>query len=206
MAYGAYVKSLGRRYRVSLREKKKAETSARLMQAARRSFFSKGYAQTSMDDLCADAGVTRGALYHNFGGKDGLFEAVVRQLDEEIGERLLSVAGEDVTLEAFTATCIAYLECALDPEVQQIMFKDGPAVLGQRLRDIDKEGSIDPLKQAITELQGKGILKSSNPTALSVMLNGAMIDAALWIAGSEDTEKALQAASETLKTIIAGMS
>ena len=91
---------------MTLRARKKAETSARLIAVARRSFFERGYAQTSMDELCAEAGVTRGALYHNFGGKEGLFEAVVRQIDAEIGEKLLAVAGETADKARFIETCI----------------------------------------------------------------------------------------------------
>jgi len=191
---------------MKLREQKKAETSARLISVARKSFVERGYSGTSMDELCAEAGVTRGALYHNFGGKNGLFEAVVRQIDDEIGDRLLKVAGDDESLDGFIKTCVAYLKMAIDPEVQQIMFKDGPAVLGQRLRDIDKEGSIEPLREAIEGMQQKGIFKAGDPVALAVLINGAMIDAALWIASSDDNAKRFEVASEALTAIIRGLS
>ena len=191
---------------MNLRARKKAETSARLVQVARRSFYERGYADTAMDELCAEAGLTRGALYHNFGGKEGLFEAVVRQIDHEIGERLLEVAGETVTLESFTRTCIAYLEMAIDPEIQRIVFQDGPSVLGQRLREIDQEGSIEPLKQAITELQDMGSMIDADTTALAILINGAMIDAALWIATGEDADRRFELASDSLAKLVEGLS
>lgn len=190
---------------MKLREQKKAETSARLISVARKSFVERGYAGTSMDELCAEAGVTRGALYHNFGGKDGLFEAVVRQIDGEIGDRLLEVAGDDDTLERFIETCVAYLEMAIDPEVQQIMFKDGPAVLGQRLRDIDREGSIEPLREAIEGMQQKDVFKPGDAVALAVLINGAMIDAALWIASEDGAERRFEDASNALTSLITGL-
>lgn len=204
MAYAPYVK-LNREF-MNLRARKKAETSARLVQVARRSFYERGYADTAMDELCAEAGLTRGALYHNFGGKEGLFEAVVRQIDHEIGERLLEVAGETVTLESFTRTCIAYLEMAIDPEIQRIVFQDGPSVLGQRLREIDQEGSIEPLKQAITELQDMGSMIDADTTALAILINGAMIDAALWIATGEDADRRFELASDSLAKLVEGLS
>lgn len=190
---------------MKLREQKKAETSARLMAAARKSFLEQGYARTSMHDLCAAAGVTRGALYHNFGGKEGVFEAVVRQIDGEMGDRLLKIADDDTSLKGFIATCIAYLEMALDPEVQQIVFRDGPAVLGQRLREIDQEASLEPLRQAIVELQENGELRAIDPMALAVMINGAMIDAALWIAADEKDEERFTASSRALTDIVNGL-
>ena len=187
---------------LNLREKKKAETSARLLATARTWFFEKGYAGTSMDELCAAAGVTRGALYHNFGSKEGLFEAVVRQLDEEIGERMIEASGDTLDRDSCIKTCLAYLEAALDPEVRRIMLQDGAAVLGQRLRDIDQEGSIGPLRAAILELQGKDAFIEGDATALAVLINGAMIEAALWIADGEDTERRHKDASDALQSML----
>ena len=188
------------------REEKKAETSARLVRMARKMFFDHGYAGTSMDALCAAAGVTRGALYHNFGGKEGLFEAVIRQIDAEIGERLLGDAPDGpVTLDAFIGTCTLYLGLVRDPEIQKLVFTEAPPVLGQTLRDIDQQGSIGPLREAIAELQAHGILAAGDPDALAVMLNGAMIDAALWIARGEGTEHRLTAATAALDGLIRGL-
>lgn len=158
-----------------------------------------------MEDLCAEAGVTRGALYHNFGSKEGLFEAVVRQIDSEIGERLLAASGQRVTFEGFCRTCIAYLETALDPEVQKIVFQDGPSVLGQRLRDIDQESYLEPLRLAIVDLQMQGVFHRIDAAALAVMLNGAMIDTAQWIAAEEDDEKKFQQAKVVLRRLLAGL-
>lgn len=39
-----------------------------------------------MDKLTAEAGLTRGALYHHFGDKRGLFAAVVDQIDSQMAE------------------------------------------------------------------------------------------------------------------------
>ena len=64
------------------------ETRAKLVAAARDAFGRQGYAQASMDELTASAGLTRGALYHHFGGKQGLLAAVVAQMDAEMDARL----------------------------------------------------------------------------------------------------------------------
>lgn len=69
---------------MSIRELKMAETRKKLIEVARRSFTTYGYAETSMDKLTAEAGLTRGALYHHFGDKKGLFAAVVDQIDSEM--------------------------------------------------------------------------------------------------------------------------
>ena len=66
------------------RAEKMEETRIKLIAAGRKAFAEKGYADASMDELTATAGLTRGALYHNFGDKKGLLQAVVNQLDGEI--------------------------------------------------------------------------------------------------------------------------
>ena len=57
------------------------ENRSKLIFAARKAFAERGFAEASMDDLTASVGLTRGALYHNFGDKKGLLAAVVAQVD-----------------------------------------------------------------------------------------------------------------------------
>ena len=45
------------------------ETRGKLIAAGRKAFAERGYADASMDDFTAAAGLTRGALYHHSGDK-----------------------------------------------------------------------------------------------------------------------------------------
>src|SRR5690606_26458307 len=107
------------------------ENRARLTAAARKAFAEKGYSAASMDELTAEVGLTRGALYHNFGDKRGLLAAVVDQIDTEMATRAQQIAaGAGDDWQGLLAEGVAYIEMALDPEVQRIVLLDGPAVLG----------------------------------------------------------------------------
>lgn len=89
------------------------KTRSTLLGTARKVFSERGYAETSMDDLTAQANLTRGALYHHFGDKKGLLAAVVLQIDEEMDARLQSIS--DTTedpWEGLRNRCRAYLEMA----------------------------------------------------------------------------------------------
>ena len=184
----------------------KAETSQSLIRSARQHFFECGYSAASMEAICEDAGVTRGALYHNFGGKAGLFEAVVRQINNEVGDRILESAAEErPTLDGFVQACLTYLQLASEPETQKIIFREAPAVLGQKLRDLDAEGSLGPLQEALESLIEDGLIISLDATALARLLNGAMIEGALLIAESEDEAEMLTQVSHTLENIISGL-
>jgi AcrR family transcriptional regulator len=130
-----------------------AGTKTKLIATARRAFATQGYAAVSMDDLCAEVGLTRGALYHHFGGKDGLLEAVVRQMNDEVNERLAALYAQDPHVwPGFRACNRRYPEMALDPEFQRIVLREAPAVPGERLREIDAEGAIGRMRENIAEL------------------------------------------------------
>jgi AcrR family transcriptional regulator len=98
------------------------ETRAKLIKAARESFATQGFAQSSMDVLTAQAGLTRGALYHHFGDKKGLLEAVIAQIDAEMTARLTAIVDEaKTTWDGFIDESIAYIKMALEPEIQRIV-------------------------------------------------------------------------------------
>jgi len=75
-----------------------AENREKLVRAARQAFAARGYAAASMDELTASAGLTRGALYHNFGDKKGLLWAVVAGDSRGSSEHLAGSAGRECCL------------------------------------------------------------------------------------------------------------
>jgi AcrR family transcriptional regulator len=183
-----------------------AGTTAKLVAAARTAFRTEGYAAASMDALCAEAGVTRGALYHHFGGKEGLLEAVVRQIDAEIGARLdAEEARHADPWEAFRACCHLWLRQALDPEIQRIYLRDATAVLGQRMREMDEVSSIAPIRDALGRLMEAGRVRPTDPEALARLINGGLVDAALWVAGSPRPDEALARAHAATDALLAGL-
>lgn len=64
---------------------RRADTRARLLGAARRTFARHGYNGTSLDRVSEAAGCTKGAVYDHFGSKAGLFLAL---LDEQFAARI----------------------------------------------------------------------------------------------------------------------
>ena len=74
------------------RQESQANTRRRLIEAAKAAFRKHGFHRASADSVAADAGFTRGALYANFDGKEGLFLAV---LDEEIDARYAALSSHE---------------------------------------------------------------------------------------------------------------
>ncbi|RCS22955.1 TetR/AcrR family transcriptional regulator [Phyllobacterium salinisoli] len=183
-----------------------AETRAKLVAAARHAFGTAGYADASMDDFTAAAGLTRGALYHHFGDKKGLLEAVIAEIDAEMGARLHIVAGNAPTRwEGFVAECIAYIEMALEPEIQRIVLRDGPAVLGDPSAWPNQNACIRSMAENLQRLTEEGTIVATDPEAVSRLINGAMLHASLWIANAPDPEATSKKAVHALKTLLEGL-
>ncbi|MDU5454234.1 TetR/AcrR family transcriptional regulator [Pseudescherichia vulneris] len=177
---------------VKRRSETMEENRAKLIAAARRAFAEKGYAASSMDELTASVGLTRGALYHNFGDKKGLLAAVVAQIDGEMAERAkadASHASDD--WERLLAEGVAYIKMALDPEVRRIVLLDGPAFLGDPAQWPGQISCLDATRQTVEKMRERGLLKAVDAEAAAHMLNSAAMNAALWIAASNEPEKAL---------------
>ncbi|MBX4998226.1 TetR/AcrR family transcriptional regulator [Rhizobium lentis] len=182
------------------------ENRVKLIAAARKAFAEKGYAAASMDELTAEAGLTRGALYHNFGDKRGLLAAVVDQIDTEMAARAQAIgarAGDD--WQGLLAEGAAYIEMALDPEVQRIVLLDGPAVLGDPSQWPSQSSCLQVTRQTIERLVAQGVLKPVDPEAAARLVNGAALNAALWIAASNEPQDVLPKAVEAFDALAAGL-
>jgi AcrR family transcriptional regulator len=190
---------------MSTRLTKMAENREKLIASARRAFAQQGYAAASMDSLTAEAGLTRGALYHNFGDKRGLLAAVVDQIDSEMAEYAKSVGAKagDAWL-GLLAEGAAYIEKALDPEVQRIVLLDGPSVLGDPSQWPSQNKCLQSTRNTIEQLIKDGTLKPVDPEAAAMLLNGAALNAALWIASSANPQAMLPKTLEAFNLLASG--
>lgn len=183
-----------------------AETRAKLVSAARQAFGTIGYAHTSMDDLTASVGLTRGALYHHFRDKKGLLEAVVKEIDAEMDSRLESISDTaEGTWEGFVGRCRAYLAMALEPEIQRIVLRDAPSVLGNDYTQSSQSHCLATLADRLEQLMEDRIIATTDPEALARLLNGGLMDTAFWIANSEDAEAGLPKALHSLSLVLNGL-
>jgi AcrR family transcriptional regulator len=182
------------------------ENRAKLVAAARKAFAEKGFSAASMDELTAEAGLTRGALYHNFGDKRGLLAAVVNQIDSEMASRAKKVgAAHEDEWKSLLAEAEAYIQMALDPEVQRIVLLDGPAVLGDPSKWPSQDNCLQVTRQAVERLMASGIMKPVDAEAVARLISGAALNAALWVAASDDAEAVLPKAVEAFRAMASGL-
>ncbi len=182
-------------------------TTRQLIEIAREHFTRDGYASAAMEEIVAQAGVTRGALYHHFGSKEGLFLAVLHQVQQEIGEQVdEATATLTDAWEFLKIGSRAFLQASQAPQVRRILLIDAPAVVGwEAWRQADAEGAFPALREVLEQLQSEGALTGLSIDALAYLLSGAMNEAALWIAQSDQPDKALDSAVTALDALIDGL-
>lgn len=182
------------------------ETRTKLIAAARKAFAEKGFAAASMDDLTASVGLTRGALYHNFGDKKGLLAAVVTQIDSEMAQGAKHAAAQSSDDQhKLLAEGIAYIKMALDEEVRRIVLLDGPAFLGDPTKWPSQNTCLDATRESLSDLIERGVIKPVDVDATAWLLNGAALNAAQWVAASDDPKQALPKAIEVFTLLVSGV-
>jgi len=171
-----------------------AQTRAALITAARRLFGAEGFAEVGAERVTREAGMTRGALYHQFDGKAGLFAAVLDQVEAEIAQRVAdAVAGFDPadTTGMLVAGAAAWLDASTEPDLQRIVLLDGPSVLGwDRWREICLRHTVGLIAALLQDGIDRGSLPPQPVQALTHVLVGAVDEAALYIAQADDAAAA----------------
>jgi AcrR family transcriptional regulator len=180
-----------------------AATRAALVAAARRLFAERGFGGVGTEAIVQAAGLTRGALYHQFADKTALFEAVYEAIEEDLaeglGERILAAGVED-PVAAMALGADAWLDACREQEVQQIVLLDGPAVLGwQRWREIGLRYGLGLVEGLLARAIELGRIAPQPISPLAHVLVGALDEAALYIARAEDQ----LAASEEIRAVVA---
>ncbi len=160
-----------------------------LVSAARTLFGTRGYAGVGTEEIVQAAGVTRGALYHQFRDKADLFAAVAEEIEAEIAERISAAAagaGAD-PVGALRAGARLFLEACAEPEVERIILLDAPAVLGwEAWRDLAGRYGFGLVQFALQSAMDAGAIVAQPVVPLAHALIGALDECALYVARAED--------------------
>ncbi len=183
---------------------KSEATKSRIIEVARLIFARDGFAAAALSEIVADASVTTGAVYHHFGGKKGLFIAVAEHLERRILDEVTASASVDASpWEALESGLMATLRICARSDIQRIVFRDAPNVVGSvEWRDIEKKYAFGLMHQSIQMLAISGLMDAPDPDLTAQILLGTIIEAAHGIAISENPETALTDGSHTIRTMV----
>ena len=183
-----------------------AATRAALVGAARPLFAERGYAGAGAEEIAQLAGVTRGALYHQFDGKLELFAAVFEQVEAQIAERIgaaVSVVEAEDMAKALHVGVDAWLEASGEPSVQRLILIEAPAALGwERWREIGRRYGVGLVEGAVEGAIAAGVMAEQPVGPIAHLLIGALEEAVLYAARAEDQERATDEVRDALHALI----
>ena len=183
-----------------------AMTRAALVAAARRLFGEHGFAATSLDEIVAEANVTKGALYHHFQGKEDLFAAVYEEVQREVSDQVVAEFLRPDPWDALVLGCELWIDANLDPVVQRIVMRDARAVLGwDRVRDVEARYGAVPLRGVLRKAMRLKKIRTYPLRPLALMVMGALNEACFYVADAEDQVAARNEVRTLLTTILAGL-
>lgn len=161
------------------RKENASATQAALQQAALRWFSEQGFEKAPVGSICADAGVTVGALYHHYGDKKGLFAAVAEQVDAALVQQAFAarravIADGGGAWAAFLASIDTVLQAGTNAPLRRLMLVDAPAVLGAQWGEIRQRQGLGAMRASIADLQTHGIFREHDAERLARIVLGAL--------------------------------
>jgi AcrR family transcriptional regulator len=171
-------------------EQRSAATQHALQTAARRLWGARGFAEVGTPEIAEAAGVTRGAMYHQYADKTALFVAVIQAVEAEVMERLQAIvlaAQPNTPAQALRIAADAWLDIASEPDIRQLVLLDAPNVLGwNRFREISQRYAYGMTEQLLSAAIEAGEIQPLPVRTLGTVMLGALDEAAMCLAGAED--------------------
>jgi AcrR family transcriptional regulator len=151
------------------------------LDAANIVFLEKGYANATLGDVIARSGGSRQTLYELFGGKQGLFEAIIAERNAEIFQPLRAVdlldrPPDDVLVEIGTR----FLQRVLAPEALGIfrqVLAEGPAMreLSERFWALGPGRTVTAFEGYFEELTRRGALRLTDANRAARQFQGMLL-------------------------------
>lgn len=178
----------------------------RLVVQARRLFADRGYAEVSVDEVAAAAGLTKGAIYYQFKDKADLFRAACEAVMEDVVRHVdASGRGMDTpSLEKLITGGQRMFDAYGSKEAHRLLLIDGPSVLGfGPWLDLQEPIGACLVANGLKHYAIAGMVPANQIEALSHLLFGAFIQGVLRIASApaadrDKTERDVRDATGTL--------
>jgi AcrR family transcriptional regulator len=192
-----------------------AETRAKIVAAARKVFATSGFQAASGEEIVAKAGVTRGALYYQFGDMDGLFAAVADAVARELVAELYAATMSALPKHKDGVHAIEELEIGADlllkafatRDAADLLLREAPVVLGHAKWNalMESSGLRGLVDHALGHWVEASLLPAKRKEATAQLIFGALSQAGLAIAAAPNRAAALTVYREAAREMIRGL-
>ena len=191
----------------SLRDKYVENTRRALLETGTRMFAEREYGEITAEELVRAAGLTRGALYHHFDGKRGLFEAVFEDLESQAADRIRAALDEAADpFERVERGISQFLDVCSGDAYRHVVLLQGPLALGwQRWRELDHRYLGGLVLAAVQALLDAGLIQPHPADLIARAFYGSLTELSLAIAESDDPDRARRQATNLLHDLIGGL-
>ena len=181
-----------------------------LLDVARDLFAERGYAGTATEEIVQRAGVTRGALYHQFRDKEDLFRAVYEEVERELTENMASglrsrISRDSDAWERMRAGNEAFLDACLDPAFQRIALLEAPSLLGWNVRSHVARHGLDMIRRVLEMAIEQGLIEPQPVEPTAHLVRAILNEAAVLLARSPDPAAARAEIGAAVDRLISGL-
>lgn len=194
------------RHRAARRQDHSSKTRQALIAQATALFAERGYAGTSLDEIVTQTQVTKGALYHHFGSKLALFEAVFFEVQAANQRRIeASMARAESPLERINAALTTFLTSCIEPTYRRVVLQEAPVALGhERWQEAEREAAFGLISGLVDDL----FPELDDPTrreAFAHIFYGGIRAGGEWVADAQDPETAIEEMRSVAASILLGL-
>lgn len=180
---------------------RRAESRQAVLDSACRLFGENGYADTSLEQIASDCGLTTRPIYHYFGNKKALFAAVNEVMEERILASMKIGTAADHGA-GILANWRAFLDLCDDPAFRRIVLLDSPNILG---RGRWPTSAVSEKARSATDYrENLDSLQQYRLAMFNRVVMGAFTEAALMIAESDDIKMAHREAEQLMAELFSG--
>lgn len=156
-------------------------TRAQLLKAFRASFLKCGFDATTTQQVLAETGLSKGAMYHHFRSKADIIQALYEDESRNAIERAVKRVDNDGTpLTRLRDVYIAWMQEVRSPSVSKMLFEIGPSALGsRRAKEIEDEISLKRIEALLDEAATAGEIELQDAKLTAALLNALVGEAAL---------------------------
>ncbi|RED49901.1 TetR/AcrR family transcriptional regulator [Aestuariispira insulae] len=183
------------------------ETRRKLLSAARSIFTEVGYMKASTPAIAKAAGVSRGALYHQYADKEALFRDLLNEMQAEIYSEIEKVAlAADDLVNGLIEGAMVYVEAAARPDYLRIVLTEGPSVMGtDQWREADRNNGVQSLIDGFSAAQAAGDMRDFPVEEMAHLFSGALDACVLHLADAKDRAGTIKNCEKAIRTLVTGL-